>query len=200
VLGSRFRFAVEGSPGHESRRTSSGVPDSGSSLNPPTASISSSSATRNRLAHARFALRVPRLPVQAYTPSCTPRRASTDPSACMRSATTSLPSGRERNSATRPSKRSPPSSGPSSALRSTLQRTSATRTLLLIVRPVSSQQAKTEDEFFHTFNALYATGRQFLVLTFDVCRARWSLRADCCASASRQPWSADMRPSASAPL
>ena len=72
---------------------------------------------------------------------------------------------RARASATRPSRSSPTTSSPRSRSRSVerFKRTYRDADVLLIddVQFLASK-AKTEEEFFHTFNALYETGRQLV--------------------------------------
>ena len=76
---------------------------------------------------------------------------------------------RRRRSATRPSRRSPTTSSARSSSRSLDRFKHAYRDAdVLLIDDVQflASKAKTEEEFFHTFNTLYETGRQ-LVLTCD---------------------------------
>ena len=123
----------------------------------------------NRLAHAA-ALAVAELPGQAYNPLFLHApRASARPTCCTRSATTCWRSAVAPSSATRPSRRSRTTSSRRSGSRSLDRFKHAYRDAdVLLIDDVQflASKAKTEEEFFHTFNALYETGRQ-LVLTCD---------------------------------
>ena len=141
---------------------------------PATASTSSSSAT---------AIGSPTRPRWRW-PSCrarpttlcssTPRPGSARPTSSTPSATTSSRSAPARPSATRPSRRSPTTSSRALGTRSLDHFKHAYRDAdVLLIDDVQflASKAKTEEEFFHTFNALYETGRQ-LVLTCDRLPAR----------------------------
>ena len=123
----------------------------------------------NRLAHAA-ALAVAELPGQAYNPlflHAPPGLGKTHLLHAIGNYVRAFGGG--TRSATRRSRRSPTTSSAPSASRSLdrFKHTYRDADVLLIddVQFLASK-AKTEEEFFHTFNALYETGRQ-LVLTCD---------------------------------
>ena len=163
--GERAPTATATAPDRARRR----VPTAGRSI-PGTASSSSSSAHGNRLAHARCAGggRTARPGLQPAV-SVRAARVSARPTCCTRSATTCSRSAAARRFATRPPSRSRTTSSRRSAPGRFERFKHAYRDAdVLLIDDVQflASKAKTEEEFFHTFNALYETGRQ-LVLTCD---------------------------------
>ena len=162
-------------------------PDAGAGFNPRYSFDQFIIGDGNRLAHAA-ALAVAELPGQAYNPlflHAPPGLGKTHLLHAIGNYV--LAYGGGAGSATRPSRHSPTTSSPHSAPARSTASSSAYRDVdVLLIDDVQflASKAKTEEEFFHTFNALYENGRQ-LVLTCD--RLPRSSRASrsVCASASK---------------
>ena len=154
---------------------------------PASPSSSSSSATPTASPTPRRS-RSPSCPARPTTrSSSTARPGSARPTCCTRRQLRHRVRRRARRSATRPPRSSRTSSSPRCAARSLEHFKARFRDVdVLLIDDVQflERKARTEEEFFHTFNALYDAGSQ-LVITCDRLPRRPRRRSrTACASAS----------------